>query len=148
MSRFKPYRPEQAYLLPPSVKDVLGAGHVCFFVQPVIGQLDLSRFEQQYSAEGGELYAVPLMLSVWLYAYATGLTSARELERRIREDLPKCSGNAGRRRKSCWPMPATTRTPTCVNWKRRKSTLIFRTRIWRPRSIAAGGCEDRRGREK
>src|SRR5664279_5852733 len=88
MSRFKPYRPEQAYLLPPSVKDVLGAGHLCFFVQQVIGQLDLSRFEEQYSAEGGELYAVPLLLSVWLYAYATGLTSARELERRIREDLP------------------------------------------------------------
>ena len=88
MSRFKPYRPEQAYLLPPSVKDVLGAGHLCFFVQQVIGQLDLSRFEEQYSAEGGELYAVPLMLSVWLYAYATGLTSARELERRIGEDLP------------------------------------------------------------
>src|ERR1035438_2546642 len=88
MSRFKPYRPEQAYLLPPSVKDVLGTGHLCFFVQQVMGQLDLSPFEQHYSAEGGELYAVPLMLSVWLYAYATGLTSARELERRIREDLP------------------------------------------------------------
>jgi transposase len=88
MSRFKPYRPEQAYWLPPSVKDVLGTGHLCFFVQQVMGQLDLSRFEEQYSAAGGELYAVPLMLSVWLYAYATGLTSARELERRIREDLP------------------------------------------------------------
>src|ERR1019366_9080773 len=69
MSRFKPYRPEQAYLLPPSVKDVLGTGHLCFFVQQVMGQLDLSPFEQHYSAEGGELYAVPLMLSVWLYAF-------------------------------------------------------------------------------
>lgn len=88
MARFKPYSPEQAYLLPPSVKDVLGEGHLCFFVQQVVGRLDVSAFEQAYSAEGGELYAVPLMLSVWLYAYATGLTSARELERRIKEDLP------------------------------------------------------------
>jgi transposase len=88
MSRFKRYSPEQAYLLPPSVKDVLGEGHLCFFVQQVVERLDMSAFEQAYSAEGGELYAVPLMLSVWLYAYATGLTSARELQRRIKEDLP------------------------------------------------------------
>ncbi len=88
MSRFKPYSPEQAYLLPPSVKDVLGEGHLCFLVQQVVGRLDLSSFEQAYGAEGGELYAVPLMLSVWLYAYARGLTSGRELERRIKEDLP------------------------------------------------------------
>lgn len=88
MSRFKPYSPDQVYLLPPGVKDVLGEGHLCFFVQKVVGRLDLTQFEQVYSAEGGELYAPALMLSVWLYAYATGLTSGRELERRMQEDLP------------------------------------------------------------
>ena len=88
MSRFKPYSPEQAYLLPPSVKDVLGEGHLCFFVQQMVSRLDLSSFEQAYSIEGGALYSPAMMLSLWLYAYATGLTSARELERRIREDLP------------------------------------------------------------
>jgi transposase len=88
MSRFKLYSPDQAYLLPPNVKDVLGEGHLCFFIQKVVAQLDLSQFEEAYSAEGGELYAPIMVLSVWLYAYATGLTSARELERRIREDLP------------------------------------------------------------
>jgi len=88
MSRFKPYSPDQAYLLPPSVKDVLGEGHLCFFVQAMVSRLDLSSLEQVYSAEGGELYAPAMMLSLWLYAYATGLTSARELERRVKEDLP------------------------------------------------------------
>jgi len=88
MSRFKPYNPEQAYLLPPSVRDVLGDGHLCFFVKETVAKLDLSEFEQAYGAEGGELYAPALMLSVWLYAYATGVTAGRELERRIREDLP------------------------------------------------------------
>src|SRR5262249_44462541 len=33
------------------------------------------------------LYAPELMLSVWLYAYALGITSARQLERRMIEDL-------------------------------------------------------------
>jgi transposase len=88
MSRFKDYSPDQAYLLPPSVRDELGSDHLCFFVRRVVGRLDLSRFEQAYGAEGGALYAPELMLGVWLYAYALGITSARQLERRLIEDLP------------------------------------------------------------
>src|SRR5215472_6142814 len=87
MSRFKMYSPEQAYLLPPSVRDELGPDHLCFFVRGVIERLDMSVFEQSYSAEGGELYAPQLMLAVWLYAYALGITSARQVERRLVEDL-------------------------------------------------------------
>jgi transposase len=87
MSRFKVYSPEQAYLLPPSVLDELGEKHLCFFVREVVGRLEMSVFEQSYSAEGGELYAPQLMLGVWLYAYALGITSARQVERRLVEDL-------------------------------------------------------------
>jgi len=87
MSRFKQYIPDQAYLLPPSVRDELGSDHLCFFMRGVIERLDMSVFEQSYSAEGGELYAPELMLAVWLYAYALGITSARQLERKLVEDL-------------------------------------------------------------
>lgn len=87
MSRFKVYNPDQAYLLPPSVRDELGSGHLCFFVREVIERLDMSVFVNSYSAEGGELYAPELMLGVWLYAYALGVTSARVVERRLVEDL-------------------------------------------------------------
>jgi len=74
-------------LLPPSVRDELGSDHLCFFVRGVIERLDMSVFEQSYSAEGGELYAPQLMLGVWLYAYSLGITSARQVERRLVEDL-------------------------------------------------------------
>ncbi len=87
MSRFLEYSPEQAYLLPPSVKDELGADHLSFFLHRVVERLDLSEFEQAYGEEGGALYAPALMLKVWLYAYALGITSARRLEQRIVEDL-------------------------------------------------------------
>ncbi len=33
------------------------------------------------------LYAPEMMLSMWLYAYALGITSARQVERRLVEDL-------------------------------------------------------------
>lgn len=88
MSRFQPYSPDQAYLLPPSVKDELGEDHLCFFIRQVVSRLDLRGFEEAYSAEGGELYAPEMMLSVWLYAYAIGMTSARQLAKRLVEDLP------------------------------------------------------------
>ena len=87
MSRYWPYSPDQAYLLPPTVKDELGADHLCFFVRQVVGHLDLSEFEREYSEEGGALYAPAMMLSLWLYGYAIGMTSARRMEQRVVEDL-------------------------------------------------------------
>ena len=87
MSRFLPYNPEQTYLLPPSVKEELGADHLCFFIRKVVRRLDVSAFEEAYSEEGGVLYAPELMLAVWLYGYALGITSARQIERRLVEDL-------------------------------------------------------------
>ena len=87
MGRFLPYQPDQAYLLPPSVKDELGADHLCFFIHQAVEHLELKSFEQEYGEEGGALYCPGLMLKVWLYGYALGITSARRLEQRIREDL-------------------------------------------------------------
>ena len=85
--KFLTYNPEQAYLLPPSVREVLGEDHICFFVQQVVERLELSALEQGYVEEGRPAYHPVLLLKVWLYAYVLGLTSARRLEQRVLEDL-------------------------------------------------------------
>lgn len=85
--KFLPYQPDQAWLLPPSVKDVLGKNHLCFFVHQIVERLDLRRLEEGYGEEGRRAYAPALMVKVWLYAYALQVTSSRRLEQRIREDL-------------------------------------------------------------
>src|SRR5882724_11079884 len=87
MTRFLAYNPDQAYLLPPSVKDELGEDHLSFFVHRIGERMEVRELEEAYSEEGGALYAPALMLKVWLYAYALGMTSARRLEQRMREDL-------------------------------------------------------------
>src|ERR1700682_138218 len=87
MANFLEYKPEQAYLLPPTVREVLGEGHLCFFVHGAVEKLDLQEFEAGYSDEGHPAYHPALLLKVWLYAYALGMTSSRRLEQRIREDL-------------------------------------------------------------
>ena len=87
MPNFYEYNPEQVYLLPPSVHEVLGEEHLCFFVHQAVERLNLEEFEQGYSEEGHPAYHPALLLKVWLYAYALGVSSARRLEQRIREDL-------------------------------------------------------------
>src|SRR5580692_1180488 len=87
MPNFYDYNPEQAYLLPPSVREILGNEHLCFFVHRVVEELNLERFVEAYSEEGHPAYHPALMLKVWLYAYALGITSSRRLEERIKEDL-------------------------------------------------------------
>jgi len=87
MPNFYEYNPEQAYLLPPSVREVLGKEHLCFFVHRTVEKLNLEGFVGAYSEEGHPAYHPALLLKVWLYAYALGMTSSRRLEERIKEDL-------------------------------------------------------------
>jgi len=87
MPNFYEYNPDQGYLLPPNVREVLGEGHLCFFVHQAVERLDLKELEGRYSEEGHPAYHPALLLKVWLYAYALGVTSSRRLEQRIREDL-------------------------------------------------------------
>lgn len=87
MPTFYEYSPEQGYLLPPNVREVLGEDHLCFFIHRAVEKLDLRRFVEGYSEEGHPAYHPALQVKVWLYAYALGVTSSRRLEQRIREDL-------------------------------------------------------------
>src|SRR3989304_8696130 len=85
--KFFPHNPEQAYLLPPSVREVVGEDHVCFFLHRAVERLDWSALEQRYVEEGRPAYHPALLLKVWLYAYVLGITAAPRLGERIRGDL-------------------------------------------------------------
>jgi transposase len=64
MANFLEYNPEQAYLLPPTVRAVLGEDHLCFFVHGVVEKLDLQELEAGYSDEGHPAYHPALLLKV------------------------------------------------------------------------------------
>ena len=151
MSRFKVYSPDQAYLLPPSVRDELGEKHLCFFVRGVIERLDMSVFEHSYSAEGGELYAPELMLGVWLYAYALGITSARHVERRLVEDLAFRYLASGERVDN-WALSAFRRRhgralndafTQVLEWAQQQGMVMLGRVAIDSTRIAASACRDR-----
>jgi transposase len=80
---------DQAFLLPPDVRDWLPADHLAWFVLDVVDQLDLGPFLAAYRADGHgrAAYAPRMLLAVLLYAYCTGVRSSRQIERRCHEDI-------------------------------------------------------------
>ena len=91
VKRYRPYSPEQPYLLPPSPREWLPAGHLALFVLDLVGELDLGAIEAKLQGKDprGERPYSPLMMTALLvYAYATGVYSSRRLERATVEDVP------------------------------------------------------------
>jgi hypothetical protein len=108
-------------------------------------------FEQSYSAEGGELYAPQLLLGVWLYAYALGITSARQVERRLVEDLAFRYLSAGERVDN-WALSAFRRRHSralndaftqVLEWAQRKGMVKLGRVAVDSTRIAANACKDK-----
>jgi transposase len=80
---------DQAFLLPPDVRDWLPADHLAWFVLDVVDQLDLGPFLAAYRADGHgrAAYQPRMLLAVLLYGYCTGVRSSRQIERRCQEDI-------------------------------------------------------------
>jgi transposase len=80
---------DQAFLLPPDLREWLSADHLAWFVLDVVDQLDLHPFLAAYRADGHgrAAYEPRMLLGVLLYAYCTGVRSSRQIERRCHEDI-------------------------------------------------------------
>lgn len=85
---FRPWQPEQGQLLPQYAREVLGEGHLaCFFVE-LRKTLDFGSILGAYTQECGQPAYHPVMMTLLLmYAYARGVTSSREIERRCETDI-------------------------------------------------------------
>ena len=86
---FRRYDPTQPFLLPPSLDDWLPQDHTARFVSEVVDELlDLSAVYDSYiEASGAPPYDPTMMLKLLFYAYSTGVTSSREMERRCHLDV-------------------------------------------------------------
>lgn len=86
---YRPYDPDQMFLMPPSVKDWLPTGHLAHFVADLVESLDLSAITCVYEREdrGFPPYHPVMMVKVLLYAYCVGLPSSRKIERALLEDV-------------------------------------------------------------
>jgi transposase len=49
---FRPYGPDQVFLLPPSPTEWLPEGHLAYQMLDVVGELDMTTFVSEYSDDG------------------------------------------------------------------------------------------------
>ena len=86
---FKRIDRDQAYLLPPDLREWLPAGHLAWLVLEVVDQLDLTEIERRYRRGGAGRQAYPpaMLVALLLYAYAIGVRSSRRIERACETDV-------------------------------------------------------------
>lgn len=86
---YRPYVPEQDFLLPPSLRDWLPEDHLAFFVGDLIDHMDLSAITAVYEDEerGYPPYHPVMLTKVLVYAYCVGVFSSRRIQRRLMEDV-------------------------------------------------------------
>ena len=86
---YRPYSPDQMFLLPPSLRDWLPEDHLVYFVSDVVDQLDLSKIEAVYEKDdrGQPPYHPRMMTKILVYAYCIGVFSSRKIQNRLVEDV-------------------------------------------------------------
>ena len=80
---------DQVLLMPPALVDWLPEEHFVWTVLGAVEQMDLGAFYGAYRAngQGRAAYDPRMMLSLLLYAYATGVSSSRQIERCCEVDV-------------------------------------------------------------
>jgi transposase len=71
-----------------SLREALPASHLARFVVELVAQLDLTGLYAHYAPRGGAAYAPDVLLGLLFYGYASGVFSARKIEKATYESLP------------------------------------------------------------
>ena len=84
---FRAWDVEQPVLLPPSVQELVPAGHLAHFIRDTVREtLDLSAILSEYAEERGyPPYHPVMMVALLLYAYCQGIYSSRRIARACEE---------------------------------------------------------------
>jgi len=86
---YRPYEPDQMFLLPPSLTEWLPSDHLVYFVREILDTIDLTPITSVYEEEerGYPPYHPKVMTGVLLYGYCSGIFSSRKLEKHCQEDV-------------------------------------------------------------
>lgn len=87
--KYRPVDRDQLFLVPPDMRDWLPADHLAWFILEVVQQLDTRALhvKSKRGGTGREGYDPELLLGVWVYASARGISSSRQIERACSEDV-------------------------------------------------------------
>jgi transposase len=78
---------EQAWLLPPSIEDLIPEDHICFLVEGLVDNLDYQAFDIRYSGAGHPAYHPRILLKLLVMGVLDRVRSSRRLARNARENV-------------------------------------------------------------
>jgi len=86
---YRPWNPNQQWLLPPSRQDWLPQSNLVYFLLDTVNELDLSAITQKYEQQerGYPPYHPRMMVALLFYAYCRGLFSSRKIMQACEERL-------------------------------------------------------------
>ena len=87
MSNFVECDREQAFRLPPDLRDWLPADDLGHFVIEAVERVDLGAFKVNHRGTGSAQYHPRMMLALLIYCYANGIFSSRRIERATHRDI-------------------------------------------------------------
>lgn len=74
-------------LLPPDLRDWVGAEHMVHFIMDAVEALELSAARVNERGTGSAQYPPSMMLGLLIYSYATGTFSSRRIEQQTFENV-------------------------------------------------------------
>lgn len=87
MSNFVDCERDQAFLLPPDLRDWIPEDDLAHFVIEAVERVDLGAFKVNDRGTGSAQYHPRMMLALLIYCYANGIFSSRRIERATHRDI-------------------------------------------------------------
>jgi len=84
---FKTYDPDQAFLLPPSLEELVPQNHLVRMVNKTIDQMDIDPLINSYQGGGASCYHPKMMIKVLVFAYLSRTYSSRQIAKSLRQDV-------------------------------------------------------------
>ena len=87
MMNFVEHERDQAFLLPPDLRDWLPEDDLAHFVIAAVDRVPLGAFKVNERGTGSAQYHPRMMLALLIYCYANGIFSSRRIERATHRDI-------------------------------------------------------------
>jgi transposase len=87
MRKFVEFDRDQAFLLPPDLRDWIPDDDLAHFVIAAVERVEMSAFKVNHRGTGSAQYHPRMMLALMVYCYANGIFSSRRIERATHRDI-------------------------------------------------------------
>jgi transposase len=86
---YRPVPRDQAFLLPPDMREWFPDDHLAWLVLEIVAQLDTSALHARHPSAGAgrAAYDPDMLLTLLIYAYCQGVRSSRQIEQRCITDV-------------------------------------------------------------